>query len=113
MTDNCIHLYTCKLINFSQFQIKHQHFPRLHWPLSKICSKSPVTYDQLDYTLCHFSQTQGRTKTTSWISEKQMKLKLNTDKTNQVRQWFWWPIERQQQNDMAVQMITGTGFQNF
>ena len=25
--------------------------------------------------------TQGRTKTTSWISEKQMKLKLNTDKT--------------------------------
>ena len=51
--------------------------------------------------------TQGRTKTTSWISEKQMKLKLNTDKTNQVRQWFWWPIERQQLNDMAVQMITG------
>ena len=50
--------------------------------------------------------TQGRTKTTSRISEKQMKLKLNTDKTNQVRQWFWWPIERQQLNDMAVQMIT-------
>ena len=57
--------------------------------------------------------TQGRTKTTSWISEKQMKLKLNTDKTNQVRQWFWWPIERQQQNDMAVQMITGNWFSKF
>ena len=54
--------------------------------------------------------TQGRTKTTSWISEKQMKLKLNTDKNNQVRQWFWWPIERQQLNDMAVQMITGNWF---
>ena len=54
--------------------------------------------------------TQGRTKTTSWISEKQMKLKLNADKTNQVRQWFWWPIERQQLNDMAVQMITGNWF---
>ena len=54
--------------------------------------------------------TQGRTKTTSWISEKQMKLKLNTNKTNQVRQWFWWPIERQQLNDMAVQMITGNWF---
>ena len=54
--------------------------------------------------------TQGRTKTTSWISEKQVKLKLNTDKTNQVRQWFWWPIERQQLNDMAVQMITGNWF---
>ena len=33
--------------------------------------------------------TQGRTKTTSWISEKQMKQKLDTDKTNQVGQWFW------------------------
>ena len=33
--------------------------------------------------------TQRRTKTTSRISVKQMKLKLNTDKTNQVRQWFW------------------------
>ena len=54
--------------------------------------------------------TQGRTKTSSWISEKQMKLKLNTDKNNQVRQWFWWPIERQQLNDMAVQMITGNWF---
>ena len=54
--------------------------------------------------------TQRRTKTTSWISEKQMKLKLNTDKTNQVRQWFWLPIERQQLNDMAVQMITGNWF---
>ena len=57
--------------------------------------------------------TQGRTKTTSWISEKQMKLKLNTDKTNQVRQWFWWSIERQQQNDMTVQMITGNWFSKF
>ena len=54
--------------------------------------------------------TQGRTKTARWISEKQIKLKLNTDKTNQVRQWFWWPIERQQLNDMAVQMITGNWF---
>ena len=54
--------------------------------------------------------TQGRTKTTRWISEKQIKLKLNTDKTNQVRQWFWWPIQRQQLNDMAVQMITGNWF---
>ena len=54
--------------------------------------------------------TPGRTKTTSWISEKQLKLKLNSDKTNQVRQWFWWPIERQQLNDMAVQMITGNWF---
>ena len=43
--------------------------------------------------------TQGRTKTTSWIGEKQMK--LDKDKTNQVRQWFWWPVERQQLNDMA------------
>ena len=51
--------------------------------------------------------TQGRTKTTSWISEKQMKQKLDTDKTNQVGQWFWWPVERQQLNDMAFQMITG------
>ena len=50
--------------------------------------------------------TQGRTKTTSWISEKQMKQKLDIDKTNQVRQWFWWPVERQQPNDMAFQMIT-------
>ena len=57
--------------------------------------------------------TQGRTKTTSWINEKQMKLKLNTDKTNQVRQWFWWPIERQQLNDMAVQIITGNWFSKF
>ena len=53
---------------------------------------------------------QGRTKTTSWISEKQMIIKLNTDKTNQVRQWFWWPVERQQLNDMAVPMITGNWF---
>ena len=51
--------------------------------------------------------TQGRTKTTSWISEKQMKQKLDTDKTSQVRQWFWWPVERQQLNDMEFQMITG------
>ena len=39
-----------------------------------------------------------------------MKLKLNTDKTNQVRQRFWWPVERRQLNDMAVQMITGNWF---
>ena len=36
-----------------------------------------------------------------------MKQKLDTDKTNQVGQWFWWPVERQQLNDMAFQMITG------
>ena len=54
--------------------------------------------------------TQRRTKTTSRISEKQIKLKLNTDKTNQVRQKFWWPVERPQLNDMAVQMITGNWF---
>ena len=39
-----------------------------------------------------------------------MKLKLNTDKTNQGRQWLWWPKERQQLNDMAVQMIAGNLF---
>ena len=32
--------------------------------------------------------TQGRTKTTSWISEKKMKQKSDTDEVSQVRQWF-------------------------
>ena len=42
---------------------------------------------------------------TSLIS--QMKQKLDTDKTNQVRQWFWWPVERQHLNEMVLQVIAG------
>ena len=32
---------------------------------------------------------------------------LNTDKTSQVRQWFWWPVERWRYN-----WSLETGFQN-
>ena len=44
---------------------------------------------------------------TSLISKSQMKQKLNTDKTNLARQWFWWPVERQQLNDLVLQVIVG------
>ena len=44
---------------------------------------------------------------TSLISKSQKKQKLDTDKTNQVRQWFWWPVERQQLNGMVLQVIAG------
>ena len=54
--------------------------------------------------------TQGRAKTTSWVNEKQIKLKLNTGKTNQVRHWFGWPVERQQINDTTLQSTTGNWF---
>ena len=51
--------------------------------------------------------TPEKTKTSSWISEKKMKQKLDTDETSQVRQWFWWPVERQQINDTTLQSTTG------
>ena len=54
--------------------------------------------------------TPEKTETSSRISEKQMKQKLDTDETSQVRQWFWWPVERQQLNDMNLQLITGNWF---
>ena len=42
--------------------------------------------------------TPGGDKTISRMGKKQMKQKLNgsidTDETNQIRQWFLWPVER-------------------
>ena len=54
--------------------------------------------------------TPEKTKTSSWISEKKMKQKLDTDEASQVRQWFWWPVERQQLNDTTLQSTTGNWF---
>ena len=50
------------------------------------------------------------TKTSSWISEKKMKQKLDTDEASRVRQWFWWPVETQQINDTSLQSTTGNWF---
>ena len=54
--------------------------------------------------------TPEETKTSSWISEKKMKQKLDTDEASRVRQWFWWPVETQQINDTTIQSTTGNWF---
>ena len=54
--------------------------------------------------------TPEKTNTSSWISEKKMKQKLDTDEASQVRQWFWWCVERQQINDKTLQSTTGNWF---
>ena len=51
--------------------------------------------------------TPEKTLTSSWISEKKMKQKLDTDEASQVRQRFWWPVETQQINDTTLQSTTG------
>ena len=58
----------------------------------------------------NLQMTPEQTKTSSWISEKKMKKKLDTDKASQVRQWFWWPVERQQINYTTLQSTTGNFF---
>ena len=52
-------------------------------------------------------EVRRKLQMTSLISKSQMKHKLGTDKTNQVRRWCWWPVERQQLNDMVLQVIAG------
>ena len=54
--------------------------------------------------------TPEKTNTSSWISEKKMKQKLDTDEASPVRQWFWWPVETQQINDTTLQSTTGNWF---
>ena len=54
--------------------------------------------------------TPEKTNTSSWISEKKMKLKLNTDEASRLIQWFWWPVETQQINDTTLQSTTGNWF---
>ena len=54
--------------------------------------------------------TPEKTKTSSWISEKIMKQKLDTAEASQVRQWFWWPMERQQIMIQLYNQPLGTGF---
>ena len=51
-----------------------------------------------------------KTKTSSWISEKKTKQKLDADEASQIIQWFWWPVERQQINDTTLQSITAYCF---
>ena len=46
--------------------------------------------------------TPEKTKTSSWISEKKMKQKLDTDETSQIRQWFGWPAKRQHINNTRL-----------
>ena len=54
--------------------------------------------------------TPEKTNISSWISEKKMKQKLDTDEASRVRQWFWWPVETQQINDTTLQSTTGNWF---
>ena len=54
--------------------------------------------------------TPEKTNTSSWISEKKMKQKLDTDEGSRLRQWFWWPVEMQQINDSTLQSTTGKCF---
>ena len=54
--------------------------------------------------------TPEKTNTSSWISEKKMKQKLDTDEASRVIQWFWWPVETQQINDTTLQSTTGNWF---
>ena len=56
--------------------------------------------------------TQGRTKIVSLISRGRLKQGLDTDRTSQIRQWFWLPVERQRLDDMALQVLAGIGVSN-
>ena len=56
--------------------------------------------------------TQGRTKTVSLMSRGHLKQGLDTDRTSQIRQWFWLPVERQRLDDMALQVLAGIWVSN-
>ena len=56
--------------------------------------------------------TQGRTKTVSLMSRGQLKQGLDTDRTSQIRQWFWLPVERQWLDNMALQVLAGIWVSN-
>ena len=53
--------------------------------------------------------TPNGNKTISWRNGKHMKLKMknpkDTNKLNLVKQWFQWPAESQQLNDLALKAI--------
>ena len=83
----------------------------IHWKVNENNGTKQRLLEKAKRVKQKLQMTPGGDKTISRMSEKQMKKKLNgsidTDETNQVRQWFWWPVERQQLNDMALQVITG------
>ena len=83
----------------------------IHWKVNENNGTKQRLLEKAKRVKQKLQMTPGGDKTISRMSGKQMKQKLNgsidTDETNQVRQWFWWPVERQQLNDMALQVITG------
>ena len=56
--------------------------------------------------------TKGQTKPVSLMSRVQLKQGLDTDRTSQIRQWFWLPVERQRLDDMALQVLAGIWVSN-
>ena len=85
----------------------------MHQKLNKNTRTKQRLLEKAKKVKLKLQMTPEKTKTSPWINEKQMRQKLVTDETSQVRQCFWWPAEKQKLNDMSLTIITGNWFSIF